>query len=142
MRLERIGTPANARFCIAVSARANHYASRASITTPESDTTDKGSQLAAVEAPGVLGTQPIEQLACIDVRPCIEAAAHRRPDQCKRVTSVDVTFRELSSLKLAPSLSFSIQDWCGWRIQREVHRSAWSGFHQHNLRLRRWSDLT
>jgi len=56
MRLERVGTPANARFCIAVSARANHDAPRAGIVTPESDATDKGSQLAAVEAPGVLGT--------------------------------------------------------------------------------------
>ncbi len=52
MRLERVWTPANARFCIAVSARANHYASRAGIVTPESDTTDKGGQLAAVKAPG------------------------------------------------------------------------------------------
>ena len=112
MCLERVRTAAGARYRIPVSARADHYASRAGIVTPESDTADKGSQLAAVEASGVLGTQFIEQLACVDVRPCIEPATHQRPDQRKRVASVNVTSRKFSSLKLTLPLGFRIQSWC------------------------------
>ena len=60
MRLERVGARAGARFCVPVTALADHYAARAGIVTPESDTTDKRAQLAAVKATGVLGAQFIE----------------------------------------------------------------------------------
>jgi hypothetical protein len=60
MRLERIGTPAGARFCVAVSALADHYIARPGIITPESNTTDKGGELAAVKTTRLLGTQFIE----------------------------------------------------------------------------------
>ena len=60
MCLEWVGTPAGAGFCVSVGAFADHYTTRAGIVTPESDTTDKGAELAAVKATGVLGTQFIE----------------------------------------------------------------------------------
>ena len=60
MRLEWIGTPALARCRIPVGALADHDAAGPSIVTPQSDTTDKGGKLAAVEAPGVLGPQFIK----------------------------------------------------------------------------------
>jgi len=62
-------SPAVARFCVPVSALADHHTPRAGIFTPQSDTTDKGVELAAVEATRVLGAQFIEQLGCVDVRP-------------------------------------------------------------------------
>jgi hypothetical protein len=69
MRLERVGSPAGARFCVPVSALADHHTPRSGIVTPESDPMDKGVELAAVEATRVLGAQFIEQLGCVDVRP-------------------------------------------------------------------------
>lgn len=60
MRLERVGARASARFCIPVTALADHHTAGAGIVTPESDATDKGAQLAAVKTPGVLGAQFIE----------------------------------------------------------------------------------
>jgi len=59
-----------------VSALADHYTPRAGVVTLESDTTDKGAQLAAVKAVGVLGAQFIKQFGRIDVRPCLKPAAH------------------------------------------------------------------
>ena len=109
MRVERVGTPAGARFCVPVSALADHHTARAGIVTPESDTTDKGAQLATVKATRVLGAQFIEELGCVDVRPCVKPAAHQRPDQCKRMTPLDVTSRKLLSLKFAPLFGLWIQ---------------------------------
>ena len=57
--LERVGTPARARRRVPVSARADHYAPRAGIFTPEADTPDKGVELTAVKAPGVDREYPI-----------------------------------------------------------------------------------
>src|SRR5450631_126822 len=62
MRLERVGSPAGARFCVPVSALADHYTPRSSIITPEPDSMDKGAELAAVEATRVLGAQFVKQL--------------------------------------------------------------------------------
>src|SRR6185437_2422740 len=118
MRLERVRAPASARDCVPVSARADHHSPQAGIVTPKSDTTDKCSQLTTVKAAGVLGTQFIEQLARIDVWPCIEPAAHQRPYQRKRVASIDVTSRKLPSLKFALPFSLRIQDWRGSPIKR------------------------
>ena len=69
MRLERVGSPTCARFCVPVSALADHYTPGSGIVTPESDPMYKGIELAAVKATRVLGAQFIEQLGCADVRP-------------------------------------------------------------------------
>lgn len=60
MRLVRIGAPAGASFCVPVTALADIYAARTGIVTPESDTTDKGAELAAVKATRILDPQFIE----------------------------------------------------------------------------------
>jgi hypothetical protein len=44
MRLERVGSPAGARFGVPVNALADHYTPRSSIVTPESDSMDKGAE--------------------------------------------------------------------------------------------------
>ncbi len=138
MCLERVRTAASARCRIPVSACADHYASRAGIVTPESDTADKGGQLAAVEASGVLGTQFIEQFACVDVRPCIEPAAHQRPDQRERVTPLDVESRKLLSLDLALLFNFWIQLRHGWPIRGDDRLRR----HGYNFRLGGRGDLS
>jgi len=60
MRLERIRASAGAISCVPVSALADYYTARAGIITPEADTTDKGAELAAVKATGILGSYFIE----------------------------------------------------------------------------------
>jgi len=47
-------------FAFRVTALADHYAACAGILAPESNTTDKGVELAAVKATRVLGPQFIE----------------------------------------------------------------------------------
>lgn len=68
MCFERIGSPARTALSIPVTSRADHDPARSGIFTPESDTTDEGTELAAVEATGVLEAKLIEQLSCVDVR--------------------------------------------------------------------------
>jgi hypothetical protein len=78
MRLERVRTPASARDCVPVSARADHHTPQADVITPQSDTTEKGTQLATVKAAAVLGTQFVEQFVPIDVWAMFGRASSRR----------------------------------------------------------------